>query len=173
MPAHSGGLKALSRDTLEPAGLAVTELAAEPEAAGYEGAVVRIGSRQLRVRSARITPKKNGLFVAIWIRRADGTSGPVPHDDASDGLLILVAEGQERGAFLIPAVAPLGLRELADGTGGKRGFRLYPPWTTPESPQAARSQRAQVPYFVPQGPLSAAHHAWFLGEPSGSTSRAE
>ncbi|MEB4615596.1 MepB family protein [Leucobacter sp. M11] len=147
---------------LTPAGIALGAVTPEPEAAGYAGGLVRVGARQLRIRTARLTPKKTGLFVAIWTRRADGSSGPVPGDDPSDGVLLFVAEGEHRGAFLVPGRGPdpLGLRANLDGSGGKRGVRLYPPWSQAESAQAGRSQHAQAPFFVPAGPLDPRTAAW-------------
>lgn len=35
-----------------------------------------------------------------------------------------------------------------DGAGGKRGFRVYPPWVTTTNGQAARTQTWQLDHFL-------------------------
>lgn len=42
----------------------------------------------------------------------------------------------------------------AGGVGGKRAFRVYPPWAVTTSRQAAASQAWQAEYFLPVAPAA-------------------
>ncbi len=58
--------------------------------------------------------------------------------------------GSGFGAFVFPSevLASRGVVAV-DGAGGKRGFRVYPPWSEVTSPQAATTQRWQCASFLP------------------------
>lgn len=44
-----------------------------------------------------------------------------------------------------------------DGAGGKRAFRVYPPWVTTTSRQATGTQAWQLDHFLPlDGPVDVA-----------------
>lgn len=171
------GLALVVRELFTPLGLAVVSETAEPDNAEYGGTLVGVVSRgdlqtraagtgesagagsgessvtEVRVRSGKITPTKVGLFVTHWRRTADGTTGPYGVHDSADTLLVTAAENgphPARGVFVFDRASLVahGIVER-DGHGGKRGFRVYPPWSPTAPGQAARTQRWQVEHFVP------------------------
>lgn len=163
------GLALVVRELFEPLGLVVVSAAAEPESAEYGGMLVgvaalgdldsdgtRAGERsvtEVRVRSGKITPTKVGLFVTHWRRAADGATGPFGTDDSADTLLVTASESgphPARGVFVFDRASLVTRGIVArDGHGGKRGFRVYPPWSPASPGQAARTQQWQVEHFVP------------------------
>ncbi|GAA3271584.1 MepB family protein [Paenarthrobacter aurescens] len=124
----------------------------EAENHDYGAAVARNGQQLLRFRVAKVTPTKVGLFVAVWRRAEDGTTEPFPAGDDADLLVIAVREGTRTGHFAFPTTALVkhGIVSV-DGTGGKRGFRVYPPWAEVSSRQAARTRQWQGAYFTEGG----------------------
>ena len=122
--------------------------AAEIDNADYGAAVARVGPRRLRFRVARVTPRKVGLFVAVWRRSPTGSTEPFPVDDV-DLLVILTREGRHAGQFVFPrsALQSHGIGSVA-GHGGKRGFRVYPPWSLTDNAQAIRTQSWQGAFFL-------------------------
>lgn len=162
------GLALVVRDLFEPLGLVVVSETAEPDNAEYGGTLVGVVAQdfeagatgagetpgtEVRVRSGKITPTKVGLFVTHWRRTADGTTGPYGVHDSADTLLVTAAEDgphPARGIFVFDRASLVahGIVER-DGHGGKRGFRVYPPWSLTAPGQAARTQRWQVEHFVP------------------------
>lgn len=137
---------------LGAAGVTCSAPDAETDNGDYGAARLRAGAAELRYRAARITPKKAGAFVAVWRRAADGGTEPFPDDDGVSALVVGVQEGAAAGFFFIPA-ATLRARGISSvgGRGGKRGFRLYPPWVAPSSAQARVTQAWQLACFVPAG----------------------
>ena len=133
---------------LESLGGAAEPAAAEMDNGDYGAAVCRVGSQHLRFRVARVTPSKVGLFVAVWRRSPTGATEPFPHDDV-DHLVIVTTEGRHTGQFVFPrsALQRHGITSLA-GRGGKRGFRVYPPWSHTDNAQAIRTQAWQGEFFV-------------------------
>lgn len=126
------------------------------DGAGSAGAVVR-------VRRGKVTPTKVGLFVTHWRRTSDGTTGAYDEHDGADVLLVTVSEPRAsetgapaaQGVFAFPREALLRHGIVGhEGAPGKRGFRVYPPWSETALGQAARTQRWQLEHFV-ELPLSA------------------
>ena len=135
--------------TPEPAAAEIdAEVDAEVDNVEYGAAVARIGSRRLRLRVAKVTPTKVGLFVAVWRRSATGSTEPFPHDDV-DHLVIITTEGRRSGLFVFPrpALTRHGIVSVA-GRGGKRGFRVYPPWSATANAQAISTQAWQGEFFL-------------------------
>ncbi|WP_232299701.1 MepB family protein [Leucobacter komagatae] len=120
----------------------------EEESSGYESGTVRIDGELWRIRTARVTPTKPGAFVAVWERGEDGATRPFASDDRAEGLLVLVDEGERFGVFRFSRtmLAELGITR-SNAAGGKRGFRVYPAWSTGLNAQATRTQRLQAPAF--------------------------
>lgn len=130
-------------------GLRLGALRPETQGSDYESGVALLDGVWWRVRTARVTPTKPGAFVAVWRRGASGSTEPIPVSDDVQGLIVAVRDSGGRGVFRFPgrALQELGIAPSGRGA-GKRGFRLYPPWCAGLNPQAARTQRAQEPYFV-------------------------
>ncbi|MGO2024464.1 MULTISPECIES: MepB family protein [Brevibacterium] len=133
-------------------GLTLTEVVAEDQNSDYESGRAKLQGTWWRVRTARITPSKPGAFVAVWGRTSEGVTAPFSGDedgfDDCTGLLVLVSEDEKFGVFTFTATSlvELGIYS-SQRSAGKRGFRLYPPWSTSLNPQATRTQRRQAPFF--------------------------
>ena len=125
------------------------ELRPEADNSGYGAATCETPDGLVRFRVARVTPRKTGLFVAVWRRAADG--GTEPFDTSDQRRLVIVAREESGfGAFVFPSEVLASHGAVAvDGAGGKRGFRVYPPWSAATSPQAAATQSWQCSWFLP------------------------
>lgn len=121
----------------------------EEQNGDYESGTVAIGSELWRLRTARVTPKKSGAFVAVWMRDEAGATCPFGADETVDGLLVFIREGDRFGVFRFtaPQLASLGITCSAAHP-GKRGFRVYPSWCVNLNGQAARTQEAQSSAFT-------------------------
>lgn len=120
----------------------------EEQSSDYESGTVKIGSDTWRIRTARVTPKKPGAFVAVWKREAHGETRPFKREEYSAGLMVFVREAEKFGVFRFSTaqLAALGVLRSGDQE-GKRGFRVYPSWSTGLNRQAAVTQRRQSPAF--------------------------
>jgi hypothetical protein len=119
----------------------------ESQTSDYESGVVTMEGASWHIRTARNTPTKPGAFVAFWRRDKSGETAPFNADEVAAGLMVFVASNQQRGVFRFTAEH---LEELGVTRGkhaGKRGFRVYPAWSTDLNPQAAATQRAQMAAF--------------------------
>ena len=123
------------------------DLAPEPDNAEYGAAIADAAG--LRFRVGKVTPRKVGMFVTVWRRAANGSTEPLPDADGVQTLLVTVREGDRFGLFAFPrsALRTHGITSIA-GAGGKRGFRVYPPWSATANVQAKRSQAWQGAYFL-------------------------
>lgn len=144
-PDVAEALRALS----QPPGSPSTPI---PEADNHEygAAVASLGQELVRFRVGKLTPTKVGLFVAVWRRAQDRSTEPFPAEDGADLLVITVREGSRAGYFAFPKSALVGHGIVSvKGSGGKRGFRVYPPWSEVSNRQAVRTQQWQCSYFTP------------------------
>ena len=116
--------------------------------ADYGAQLLMIDGVMARLRVGRVTPRKVGHFVAVWERASDGTTRPFPAEGGTELLLVIVRDGARLGMFTFPreALREHGILSVA-GEGGKRGFRLYPPWAETTNAQARRTQQWQRRYF--------------------------
>ncbi|RZU65147.1 hypothetical protein EV379_1469 [Microterricola gilva] len=133
-------LRARHRDCSEPS--------ADATNADYGAQTLTIDGLTARLRIGRVTPRKVGLFVAVWERGDDGTTRPFAAEGDTELLLVIVRDDAQLGLFTFPrrALCEHGILSVA-GEGGKRGFRLYPPWSETSSAQARRTQQWQQGYF--------------------------
>lgn len=149
----------------DPSGLVCSRPVPEAESAEYGAHGFTVDGSAVRFRVARTTPTKVGQFVTVWKRSADG--GPIRPYDSGDPVDLFVISTRDTGdgvgddsggtggsggsgQFVFPR-AVLRERDIVstDGVGGKRGFRVYPPWVTTTNRQAGRTQKWQVEYFLP------------------------
>lgn len=126
-------------------------MAKDPDGEAYHGHDVHCApDLRIKYRIAHVTPKKAGVFVALWKRSAAGGTEPFSVSDPFDYYWIAAP----RGFFCFPkrVLAEQGIL-AGDARNGKRGFRLYPPGTETANPQARRSQQWQAPWFIeaPEG----------------------
>ncbi|AFR31144.1 hypothetical protein ARUE_c42720 [Arthrobacter sp. Rue61a] len=134
----------------------------EADNAEYGAATATSGPGLIRFRVGKVTPTKVGLFVAVWRRAAAGGTEPFPADGPSahdtDILVVSVRESENSGHFLFPrsALVTHGICSV-NGSGGKRGFRVYPPWSVTPNRRAQVTQEWQGAFFhhSPARPLPA------------------
>jgi hypothetical protein len=140
------------QEVYTPAGLKVTTPAMrETESAEYGACRLGIDGRLVVFRVAKTTPTKVGQFVTLWKR-------PTPNAiiaplDSADGVALVVVnvgEGSHRGQFVFPhmVLVEKGILSLAQ-KGGKRAFRVYPPWCQTLVRAAVLTQKWQAQYFLP------------------------
>lgn len=120
----------------------------EEQNSDYESGTVAIGDQTWRIRTARITPKKPGAFVAVWRRDEQGETRPFDSSENIGGLLIFVREGQRFGVFRFSTdlLERMGVTR-SERHLGKRGFRVYPSWSFGLNSQAQKTQRDQAATF--------------------------
>ncbi|WP_417611078.1 MepB family protein [Owenweeksia hongkongensis] len=121
----------------------------EPESKEYDSCRFKLNGQSIVYRSAKITPKKAGQFVTFWKRNIEGITEPLHENDPFDFYIINVASETKRGQFIVPKSILIEKGIVAThAKDGKRGFRVYPPWDTPTSKQAEKTQKWQIEYFV-------------------------
>lgn len=123
----------------------LTQIKFSQEANEYEACSFKINESNIVYRKAKITPKKIGRFVAIWRRTAEGITAPYADSGAIDFLVINVGTRDKQGLFIIPKTALI--KHQIIGKNGKRGMRVYPPWSNPENKQAIKTQKWQIEFF--------------------------
>ncbi|GLY30132.1 MepB family protein [Kineosporia sp. NBRC 101731] len=145
-------LLVLKEQVFDPLGIVCTGLTPEAAAEGAEYAAhkVRLDGAPVRLRSARKTPEKNGLFVTLWLRRPTGTIRPFAVGDKVRLFVVTAREDDHFGHFVFPAGVLARQRILSSpDADGKRAFRVYPPWSAPHNAQAARTRGWQREFFLP------------------------
>lgn len=128
--------------------LACSPAKVEADNSEYGAAISKIGRSPVRFRVGKLTPTKVGLFVTVWRRSLGGSTEPLPAEEDIDVLVVCVREDSRVGAFAFPkaALVKYGVVSVG-GAGGKRGFRVYPPWSATTNRQAKKSQQWQCQYF--------------------------
>lgn len=140
----SGWFEALEKELQE------TFTGSEPdlEASEYKGFVITTKSGQLIFRLAKVTPKKVGQFVTLWKRNNDKITQPFDFTEPYTHYIIAIEEEQKRGYFLFSKQVLLEKGILSSTIKeGKRGFRIYPPWSETSNAQAKKTQAWQINYF--------------------------
>jgi hypothetical protein len=143
-------LLALKEQVYDPYGFTCSDLTPEAESAAYGAHEFRLDGATVRVRVAKVTPTKNGLFVTVWKRLDAGPIQPFDVGDSIDFVVVTAREEAHFGHFAFPAEV-LKRRGIiaAEAGAGKRAFRVYPPWAVTGSSQAARTAAWQRPHFLP------------------------
>jgi hypothetical protein len=130
-------------------GLNITEIKIEKESKEYDACSFMIQDKRILFRTAKTTPTKTGQFVTIWKRNSKGITQPFDESDAIDFFIISSRDGKNFGQFIFPKSILLIKGILANsGKSGKRGIRVYPPWSIVTSKQANDTQTWQTKHFV-------------------------
>ncbi|MFF7635242.1 MepB family protein [Kitasatospora sp. NPDC008050] len=158
-PVHSDLLAAKAL-VYDPCGFTCTQPAAEAESAEYAAYAFTLDGLSIRFRAARTTPTKVGQFVTVWKRSPGGPIQPFDVTDPVDLFVISTRDEQHFGQFVLPmdVLRRHGVAS-ADGSGGKRAFRVYPPWVTTTNRQAGNAQAWQLDHFLQlrqDGPIDSA-----------------
>lgn len=133
----------------DPCGFACSVPIPEAESAAYAAHSFTVDGRAVRFRAARTTPTKAGQFVTLWKRPASGPIEPFDVGDPVDLFVVSTRDRDHLGQFVFPTEA-LRVRGVlsVDGSGGKRAFRVYPPWARTTSRQATDAQNWQLNHFL-------------------------
>ncbi|MFI9235381.1 MepB family protein [Streptomyces sp. NPDC053079] len=133
----------------DPSGFTCSQPVPEAESAEYGACAFTLDGLAVRFRVAKTTPTKVGQFVTVWKRSASGPIQPFDAEDPVDLFVISMREGDRFGQFVFPREV-LRARDIVstNGSGGKRGFRVYPPWVTTTNRQARSTQAWQVEHFL-------------------------
>lgn len=130
----------------------ITNFNLESESAEYDACRFRLNGLHVLSRTAKITPKKVGQFVTFWKRSTDRTIKPFDDTDQIDFYVINVQTETTSGQFVFPrsVLIKKGIISTINKE-GKRAFRVYPTWDTPQSKQALQTQKWQSDYFCETG----------------------
>lgn len=133
----------------DPLHYAFSDLLPEPESAEYNACIFFLDQRAVKFRTAKITPTKTGQFVTLWKRDAAGITQPHDASDPTELYIISTRKDNLCGQFVFPrsVLVQQGILSSA-GKEGKRGFRVYPPWDKAANPQAIRTQKWQLEFFL-------------------------
>jgi hypothetical protein len=142
-------LLAAKASVYDPGGFACSQPVPEPESAEYAAHGFTLDGLSVRFRVAKTTPTKAGQFVTVWQRSPEGPIRPFDAADDVDLVAISSRDGGDFGQFVFPreVLCEHGIMSR-NGSSGKRGFRVYPPWVTTTSRQARGTQAWQVRYFL-------------------------
>jgi len=128
--------------------LQIVNYQTEKESQEYGACRFELDGLNIISRNAKITPKKTGQFVTFWKRKGNGPIEPFHETDAIDLYVVNIINDQGTGQFVIPK--PVLIKKgiiSTDSKEGKRAFRVYAPWDTPNNKQAERNQKWQLKYF--------------------------
>lgn len=120
------------------------------ESVEYGACSFELNGKKIQHRVSKITPTKNGQFVTLWKRNKNGITEPFAINDEIDSIIITAKSDKNLGQFIFPkkVLASNGII-TQNGKSGKRGIRIYPPWDSPQSKQAEKTQSWQLHYFLP------------------------
>ncbi|MEW2136344.1 MepB family protein [Streptomyces sp. NPDC005409] len=147
-PVH-GDLLAAKELVYDPCGFTCSQPVPEAESAEYAAHTFTLDGLAVRFRAARTTPTKVGQFVTVWKRSPGGPIQPFDVTDPVDLFVISSRDGHHFGQFVFP-LDVLHRRGVVseNGSGGKRAFRVYPPWVTTTNRQAGTAQAWQLDHFL-------------------------
>ncbi len=130
-------------------GLSFNDLCFSDESKEYDACTFTLDSKKIIHRTAKITPTKNGQFVTVWKRNSDGITEPFNTKDDFDAYIITVKFEDKLGQFIFPKELLAKNKIIThNGSDGKRGIRVYPPWDITSSKQAEKTQTWQLNYFI-------------------------
>ncbi|MBO8183917.1 MepB family protein [Streptomyces sp. DW4-2] len=142
-------LLAAKRLVYDPNGFTCSQPMAEAEGAEYGAQQLTVDGLSVRFRAAKTTPTKVGQFVTVWKRSAQGPIQPFDVGDPLDLIVVSCRDGHHFGQFVFPRDVLYERGILArGGVGGKRAFRVHPPWVTTTARQARSTQAWQTNYFL-------------------------
>ena len=145
-------LTPIIEEVYSPCGLIVSNYVQDREAKEYEACTFQLNALYVVARKAKITPKKIGQFVSLWKRDSNGETTPYEESDKVDLFVINVQEESNKGQFIFPKAVLLEKGIVSHSQKeGKRGFRVYPPWSGPTNKTALSTQKWQFEYFLKLG----------------------
>ena len=147
-PLHSD-LKIIKELAYDTCRFELTNFKRNAESEEYRACSFMLSGKTIEYRVSKITPTKSGQFVTIWKRNKNGITQPFDVSDKLDFVIITSKNESNFGQFIFPkSVLADKAIVTTKGKEGKRGIRVYPPWDTPTSKQAQKTQQWQTKYFL-------------------------
>ncbi|HSD07477.1 MepB family protein [Flavobacterium sp.] len=128
--------------------LEISQILIEKESAEYGACSFVLNKKNIRFRSAKITPTKTGQFVTLWKRINQGPIQPFDNSDPIDLFIISVRKNDSFGLFAFPKAVLIEKGIVSEKKEGKRAIRVYPAWDLTTNKQAQKTQKWQLDYFV-------------------------
>lgn len=123
------------------------------EGSEYSAGSFYLNDQKIIFRRAKATPVKDGYFVTIWKRDKQGETRPFDLSDEAHAFVIGIIDGDQAGQFIFTKEVLRQQQVVSDNfAGGKRGIRVYPPWTKTSNVQAGHTQEWQIKYFLDMSP---------------------
>ena len=120
---------------------ALKDIVYEKENKEYNSIKFNLDDLLLKYREAKITPTKLGMFVTFYKRDKENITIPYDVSDNVDFLVIGIKDNKNLGCFIFSKKVLLEKYIISkNNLGGKRGFRVYPPWEKVTSVQALKTQ---------------------------------
>lgn len=138
-------------DTLifKPFKIELTDVETDLESQEYFAHNFQLDGQKIKFRTAKITPKKTGQFVAIWKRNEKGITEPFDISDNIGFFIIATRKDKNFGVFIFSKSVLYENRIVSDKVKeGKRGIRVYPTWDVTTNKQAQKTQLWQTKYFL-------------------------
>lgn len=132
-----------------PCNWVITAFKKEQESQDYAACRFTLNGLNIVCRTAKITPTKTGQFVTLWKRIAGGPIQPFEVDDDLELFIVNVEREGHRGQFIFTkeVLSKKGV-VTENSKEGKRAMRVYPPWDSPTSKQAQKTQAWQLAFFI-------------------------
>ncbi len=142
-------LKIVKELVYDKCDLNLSNLSISSESQKYGACSFLLDDSKIQLRISKVTPKKTGQFVTIWKRNLDGITEPFNINDNIDFIIIIARSEENFGQFIFPklVLAENGIITRNEKV-GKRGIRVYPPWSLTTNKQAQKTQIWQEKYFL-------------------------
>lgn len=143
-------LEQLQNSVFSKLNVIITHLQPDFECEEYFGHNFQLNHHNIKFRKAKITPKKIGHFVTLWKRNPESKqTQPFTSEDPFDFYIIFCDRDNKSGFFFFPKQILIQKNILTTlSKDGKRGFRVYPTWDSPENKQAVKTQNWQKDFFI-------------------------
>lgn len=140
----------VNKTVYEPHRLVLQSVREEKQNSRYGAGTFQLSAKTVRFRVANITAAKTGQFVAFWEKDENNKNQPYSYEEAPDLLVIITFKNEnEFGQFVFPKETLLKQNILRSASAkGKMAIRVYPGWDSPNSEQAKKTQKWQLPYFI-------------------------
>jgi len=128
--------------------LYISDYSDELESESYGACTFKLASYNVICRDAKVTPKKIGQFVTFWKRTQSGKISPFYESDLIDFYVVNVKTKNKLGQFAFPRSILIKKGIISTKSKeGKRAFRVYPAWDTPNNKQALKTTKWQLDFF--------------------------
>lgn len=141
-------LNEIKKQVYDKINFQISDLHNEDEGINYDACQFELNGLNIISRSSKITPKKIGQFVTFWKRNEKGITEAFNETDKIDFYIVNVKTEENLGQFVFPISVLINKKIISTETQeGKRGFRVYPPYSKTSNKQAEKTQKWQINYY--------------------------